>query len=139
MRVRRVLSYFGVLPLTPRGVSHSRRVVPSIGLVFGLLRACVSGGARGRVTGPPPMAEVPSTGPRIVGAAGLALPVHTEVRVQVLIGADWRPDLETLVISGVRVESVRGPIEGWLADSAFKPARRDGVPVAAVLRSVLRS
>lgn len=59
---------------------------------------------------------------------------QVDFRVEVLIDADGRPDLETLRITGRGSFENKERVREWLRLAAFLAARKNGVPVAAPIR-----
>lgn len=64
---------------------------------------------------------------------------EARLSIQVMIGADGVPDMRTLRVSGTGAGDAHAAIEEWVRTSAFEPARRNGVPVAALMKMTLQS
>jgi len=62
-----------------------------------------------------------------------------DARVQVLVGADGKPDLRTLKITGTANSQARAAIERWVALAPFAPAVRDGQPVPSLYKGAFAS
>jgi hypothetical protein len=77
-----------------------------------------------RLTGPNPMLEL-----------------RQEVRltIEVLIDAKGTPDMRTLRVTGQGSGPAQPAIEAWLASSRFEPAKQNGIPVAGLFKTELRS
>jgi hypothetical protein len=62
-----------------------------------------------------------------------------DVRYEVLIDELGQPDMRTLKVTGKGSGSSHAAIEDWVRSSAFRPAMKDGQPVAAVYHGGLQS
>lgn len=56
-----------------------------------------------------------------------------DVRYEVLIDELGQPDMRMLKVTGKGSGSSHAAIEDWVRSSAFRPAMKDGQPVAAVI------
>jgi len=61
-----------------------------------------------------------------------------DIRVEVQIDANGRPDVETLRITGDGAAENRDVITRWLQTSSFQPAQRDGRSVPGTFRTGFR-
>jgi hypothetical protein len=57
------------------------------------------------------------------------------LRIEVLIDASGRPDMKTLKVTGVGAAENRAAIERWIEQAIFRPAQRNGQPVAGTYRT----
>lgn len=102
---------------------HVRSVLSALA-VAGLLTACAGVG-----TNPSNARAVRITAPRMVSQGPLELRAPANLRIEVLVKADGRPDLRTLKIIGT---GDRVAVERWITSSVFEPGRKEGVPVDAI-------
>jgi hypothetical protein len=59
-------------------------------------------------------------------------PAPFDVKISVMIKANGEPDMQTLLIRGVVGGGTRQELTDWIEQSAFRPAQKDGMPVAAL-------
>jgi len=57
------------------------------------------------------------------------------IRVDVLVDATGRPDMETLHITGVGAAENRDAVANWLTRARFRPAQQAGQPVHGVFKT----
>ncbi|BAH40404.1 hypothetical protein GAU_3362 [Gemmatimonas aurantiaca T-27] len=71
--------------------------------------------------------RVPSGVPR----SGMVM----DLRIEVLVGPDGKPDIETLRVTGLGAAENRDVVVGWLQESRFQPAQKDGQPVSGTFKT----
>jgi hypothetical protein len=76
---------------------------------------------------------------RLRGGSPPSMREEVRLHIEVLIGADGTPDMRTLKVSGKGAGMAHAAIESWIQDSMFTPGKRNGVPVAAVMKMDLES
>lgn len=57
------------------------------------------------------------------------------IRVDVLVDATGRPDLETLHVTGVGSAENRDAVANWLTRARFRPAQQASQPVPGVFKN----
>lgn len=62
-----------------------------------------------------------------------------DVRIEVMIDADGRPDLNTLLVTGHGAAENRGVLSEWIRMSTFRPGELDGRRVAALYKTTVRA
>jgi hypothetical protein len=58
-----------------------------------------------------------------------------DLRIEVQVDGTGQPDLETLRVTGLGADQNRDLVAGWLRNSRFQPAQRDGRPVPGVFQT----
>jgi hypothetical protein len=76
---------------------------------------------------------IPLGNTKLVLAAPFADTIYA-VNVKVEVEANGKADLNTLELSGSAGEYNRKAITEWLKKTAFRPAKRNGVPIRATFR-----
>jgi hypothetical protein len=61
--------------------------------------------------------------------------VVVDLRVEVRVGADGKPDMQTLTVTGLGASENRDVAAEWLQESRFQPALKDGQPVAGTFKT----
>ena len=125
-------------PHSARLLTCAMALLPAIGCISGTSGATAgdrtaTASARSEpprmMRGNPPQLSVPSG-----SAAGRDA---LRVTIEVLVDADGRPDMKTLRVTGRGGAENREAIARWIQDSAFRPARHAGQPVAGVYRTTI--
>ncbi len=112
-----------------------RRFLAGTIIYAAVTSACAHSGASDTSTTPriEPPKMMRGDGPRLRSTGAF------DARIEVVIDADGQPRMNTLHITGLTNEILRQDIEQWIAQSAFEPAKKDGVPVSGVIKIAVRS